>query len=103
MNSLVAVSKTMICLIFPLVVSLSDASAQNIERGKTLFASCVACHGQNGEGTDKAPKLAGQHDWYLESSFNTFKIKERPSAGGAHEKVSAADAKDIAAFLASLK
>jgi len=35
--------------------------------GKTAYATCAACHGANGEGNQalNAPKLSGQHDWYL--------------------------------------
>lgn len=37
------------------------------KRGQTLYASCGACHGQDGQGSKvlNAPALAGQSDWYL--------------------------------------
>ncbi|MEM9383690.1 MAG: c-type cytochrome [Pseudomonadota bacterium] len=44
-------------------------------KGETLYAVCSACHGANGEGNDalNAPKLAGQHDWYLARQLQYFK------------------------------
>jgi len=52
--------------------------------GKPLFASCIACHGQNAEGNPalKAPLLAGQEDWYLSRQLNHFKTGIR----GADER-----------------
>ena len=37
------------------------------ERGSTLYATCGACHGPEGQGNRmlSAPRLAGQSDWYL--------------------------------------
>jgi cytochrome c553 len=36
-------------------------------RGKTLYATCVSCHGAKGEGNQalNAPALAARSDWYL--------------------------------------
>ncbi|MEO0973542.1 MAG: c-type cytochrome [Pseudomonadota bacterium] len=44
-------------------------------KGKALYAVCTACHGANGEGNEalNAPKLAGQHDWYLVRQLQYFK------------------------------
>ncbi len=35
--------------------------------------ACSGCHGEKGEGTDKFPRLAGQHTVYLISQMNNFK------------------------------
>jgi len=45
------------------------------EAGRALFTTCLACHGQNGEGNEalNAPKLAGQASWYLARQLNNFK------------------------------
>jgi len=40
----------------------------NAENGMKVYKKkCVACHGKQGEGkkSQKAPRLSGQHDWYL--------------------------------------
>jgi cytochrome c553 len=61
-----------------------DASA-----GQQAYATCVACHGANGEGNEAlgAPPLQGQHDWYLARQLNKFKNGWRGTvlgdAGGA--------------------
>lgn len=45
---------------------------------------CSACHGVNAEGNQnlKAPKLAGQSDWYLKNQLNSFKLGYRGKADG---------------------
>jgi cytochrome c oxidase subunit 2 len=52
--------------------------------GKTLYATCAACHGANGEGNVavKAPRLSGQDAWYVERQLKLFKQGVR----GTHEK-----------------
>jgi cytochrome c oxidase subunit 2 len=43
--------------------------------GKALFNTCVACHGEQGQGNPQlnAPKLAGQGAWYLKRQLENFK------------------------------
>ncbi|MEY4642985.1 MAG: hypothetical protein RLZZ227_2979 [Pseudomonadota bacterium] len=50
-------------------------AAGDAERGKTLYATCGACHGANGEGLEalNAPKLAGQEEWYVVRQLQNFK------------------------------
>lgn len=52
--------------------------------GEKLYATCAACHGQQGEGNRQlnAPNLAGQGEWYLQRQLNYFKQGVR----GAHEQ-----------------
>lgn len=51
-------------------------------KGKSLYANCSACHGQNGAGLQatNSPRLAGLHDWYLVSQLTKF----RSGLRGAH-------------------
>jgi cytochrome c oxidase subunit 2 len=44
-------------------------------KGKSLYTTCAACHGQNGEGLQatNSPRLAGLHDWYLLSQLRKFR------------------------------
>lgn len=35
--------------------------------------ACSGCHGEKGEGTEKFPRLAGQHAVYLVTQMNNFK------------------------------
>jgi cytochrome c553 len=63
--------------------------AGNAESGKALFGTCVACHGENGEGNAEllAPGVAGQSESYLIRQLWDFKKgirgKEPGDAGGA--------------------
>jgi len=54
----------------PNVVQGGDAAA-----GKAIYATCAACHGQNGEGNKSmnSPPLSHMSDWYLVSSLEKFK------------------------------
>jgi len=43
--------------------------------GEALFATCAACHGDNGAGNPdlKAPRIAGVDDWYLATELRKFR------------------------------
>ena len=58
-----------------LVLSNQVLAAGDAAAGKTLYATCAACHGQQAEGTEAlhAPKLAGQEEWYLVRQLQNFK------------------------------
>lgn len=83
--------------------------------GKTSFGTCAACHGQNGEGNQalNAPKLAGQHDWYIVRQLQNFKSGLRGAdpkdTFGAQMRPMAATLADeaavnnVAAYIATLK
>ena len=51
-------------------------------KGKLNFMTCMACHGQKGEGMRalNTPRLAGQASWYLKMQLLKFKEGVR----GAH-------------------
>ncbi len=45
------------------------------EEGRKVYeATCIACHGENGEGSTVlgAPRLSNQHDWYLLRQLKDF-------------------------------
>jgi cytochrome c oxidase subunit 2 len=50
-------------------------SGGDANRGKTLFAPCVACHQADAGGNEalKAPPLNHANDWYLAASLKKFK------------------------------
>ncbi|MFM1770487.1 MAG: hypothetical protein RJA22_3016 [Verrucomicrobiota bacterium] len=50
---------------------LGDAS-----RGRALYAGCAECHGLSAEGNEslRAPRLSGQHDWYLFAQLRDFRM-----------------------------
>jgi len=43
-------------------------------KGEKHYASCAACHGQEGQGSKvlNAPRLAGQSDWYLVRQLENY-------------------------------
>ncbi len=45
------------------------------QKGKQLFATCIACHGNNGQGIQNmnAPNLAAQDAWNLNRQLTNFK------------------------------
>jgi len=71
--------------------------------GKTLFASCAACHGGHGEGNAAllAPALAGQDATYLERQLRNFRRgirgTHKTDATGAQMRAVAATLADDAA------
>jgi len=83
--------------------------------GKTAYATCAACHGANGEGNKalNAPKLAGQHDWYIVRQLQNFKsglrgADAKDSFGAQMRPMAATLADDaainnVATYIATLK
>ena len=61
----------------------------DVEKGKTSYAVCGACHGPTGQGNPqlKAPPLAGQADLYLVSQMKKFKTGIRGQEIGPDEVV----------------
>ena len=101
-------------LVFLLLLSPGLALAADAEAGKTLYGTCVACHGANAEGNAAllAPGLAGQSESYLIRQLWDFKNGKRGAdsndTAGAQMRPMAlalADGEAIAnvsAYLASL-
>jgi cytochrome c oxidase subunit 2 len=56
----------------------------DIEKGKQLYATCAACHGQDGMGQQalNAPRQAGMNDWYMVAQLKNYKQGIR----GTHPK-----------------
>jgi cytochrome c553 len=102
------------------VASLPRPAAQpsleggDAERGRTLYATCTACHGPDGAGNEqlKAPPLKHGTDWYLLSQLHKFKNGHRGLDGdmeGATMRPQAAvlpdeqAMKDVVTYIATLK
>jgi cytochrome c oxidase subunit 2 len=68
----------------PTFASTAGQTVGDPQAGKALFATCTACHGEQGQGNKElgAPKLAGQSGWYLARQLKSFKEGVR----GAHEQ-----------------
>ena len=83
------------------------------DRGRVLFAPCVACHGPSGKGnaTTKAPPLAGLQDWYLLTQLEHFKsgvrARDPQDETGAQmrpfaEAIDEQGMEDVVAYIATL-
>jgi cytochrome c553 len=87
-----------------ILIFASKAKAQDAAKGAQLFtASCVSCHGQNAAGSEqqKAPRLAGQYDWYIVTALNDFKKNARDHT--YKQSLSEKDMEDLAAHISRLK
>lgn len=90
------------------VVGVAQAQG-DAEAGKAKSATCVACHGPDGNSpTDMYPKLAGQHAAYLATQLAEFKAaatggEGRANAimGGMAMPLSEQDMADLSAYFAS--
>lgn len=91
-----------------LVISafFSPSFAQDAAKGKTLYAVCIQCHGDKGEGNpaQKAPKLSGQHDWYTIKQITEIKngVRKNPEMLPHVAKLTEQDIKDLAAYILTL-
>ena len=54
------------------------------ERGKTLYAPCIACHMPNGAGMQalNAPALTNSSDWYMLTQLKNYKSGVRGGING---------------------
>jgi len=68
-------------LIASFVITTVHADEQ-VAKGKAIFQNCMACHGEQamGDEDNEAPRLAGQHGWYLVTQLENFQAGIR----GAH-------------------
>ncbi len=85
----------------------SPIFSADAQRGQNLYQNCISCHGVNGEGNiaEKAPRIAGQHDWYIISSIEAFKVgKERRNDKMLPyiRNLSERDIQDLAAYISGL-
>ena len=65
----------------PTVIPENTNMQSSLLSGKKLFNNCSYCHGNNAQGNYamNAPKLAGQHAWYLKRQLQSFKTGIRGS------------------------
>jgi len=89
-----------------MIASAASVAAGDAEKGKSLVASCVACHGSEGVSTNPDwPNLAGQGAGYLAKQLYDFRTEKRNNAlmnGMAIAIASDEDVEHIAAYYASL-
>ena len=91
-------------LLIILAASLVTIGAGNADSGKDKVATCVACHGQDGNSmVGLWPSLAGQNANYLVRQLQHIKSGKRSitEMTGLLDNFSTEDLEDIAAFYAS--
>jgi cytochrome c553 len=81
--------------------------ADDAVKGAELFKQCIACHGEKGDGilAQKAPRIAGQHDWYILKQLQDIKAgvtRKNPVMVPFVSKLSEQDMKDLAAYISKL-
>ena len=90
-----------------LLLGSITAQSQNVEKGAQLYGTCIQCHGEKGLGNvkEKAPRIAGQYDWYVYTQLVNFKAKKRKNEKMYPfiKNLSDQDYKDLAAFVSQLK
>jgi len=71
---------------------------------------CASCHGAKAQGkkSAKAPKLAGQHSWYIEHQIKLIRDKKRTSGFSKRmyphvKKLTDKDIKELSKYLKGLK
>lgn len=85
---------------------LTPVFGQDAAKGKVLYATCIQCHGEKGEGNpdQKAPKLSGQYDWYVVKQITDIKggVRKNPTMLPFITKLTEQDIKDLAAYIVTL-
>jgi cytochrome c553 len=95
-------------LVIASIVFLSvSANAQDVAQGKAKYATCIACHGAQGQG-GMGPKLAGQKSEAIVKKLTAYKNKQQvgPQSQlmwGLAAGLTPADINNLAAYTATLK
>ena len=82
----------------------SVQAAGNAEAGKTKSATCMACHGPDGNSANPIwPKLAGQHPEFIKKQLTDFKSGARKNdmMSPMAMPLSEQDVEDLAAYFSS--
>ena len=91
----------------PVTLKPAGSSAQGVAGKQIYVRLCANCHGANGSGTQKIPRLAGQQVQYVEESLKRYR-------SGSGERIDVkmaaytrnlkdADIRNLAAYLTTLQ
>jgi cytochrome c553 len=80
-------------------------AAGDAEAGKAKSATCVGCHGANGQGVAPNPAIAGKPEAQFVQTLKDYKsgAKPNPVKRGITAALSDQDMENLAAYYASLK
>ena len=88
------------------LICTSLVMAGDAELGKEKSATCVACHGTDGNSINPIwPNIAGQHEQYITRQLELFKSGERKASvmAGMVAGLSSEDMQNLGAYYASQK
>ncbi len=89
-----------------LILLSSPSIAGDVEAGKAAAATCVACHGANGNSvTDQFPNLAGQVPGYIAAQLLKYQtgVRKDPAMSAMVAPLSGADMDNLDAYYSSLE
>ncbi|WP_275097949.1 c-type cytochrome [Sedimenticola hydrogenitrophicus] len=92
-----------VSILLAMVVGSAQA-AGDAEAGKTKSATCLACHGVDGNSANAVwPKLAGQHPSYIKKQLREFKggVRKNDLMSPMAMPLSEQDMDDLAAYFSS--
>jgi cytochrome c553 len=98
--------KLLITAIFALLLVTGAAQAGgDAEAGKALAANCSGCHGENGEGMDPNPPIAGLDEAAHVEMLKAYKdgTREDPMMQMFVASLSEEDMANLAAYYATLE
>ena len=102
-----ALAFTLAATAFPAAAQEEAAAAEApMPKGQELFATCSACHGEDGTSLMPLyPSLAGQHPEYLMSQFLAFKkgVRQDETMQPFADMTSEEDAREAIAWVTSQK
>ena len=91
-------------LVAALACSGTAAAAGTLEAGQAKSATCMACHGADGNSpAPDFPRLAGQHRDYLSKALRDYKSAQRKNAimEGFAAALTKDDIENLAAYYAA--
>ena len=97
----------LLVLVAAITLVSASAVAQDAAQGKAKYATCVACHGAQGQGV-VGPKLQGQKSEAIVKKLTAYKNKQQVGAQsqlmwGIAGGLTPADINNLAAYTATLK
>ena len=105
-----ATARVVACVVVCAAALMTSSAAADTQlsgdpqAGKALTATCVACHGQDGNSPASAfPSIAGQTESYLLKQLKEMQTDERPVPvmAGMLDNMTEQDLKNLAAWYAS--
>lgn len=92
--------------VLPSITASADPALSS--QGAALFKrTCVGCHGQQAQGMETMPRLAGQPGEYIRKALTRFRNNDPARAGsvmvGIASQLSEADIEALAAYLSRLQ